>query len=155
VNALAHSPRHQLDALAAKRGYSTSSLALLTQALFPRHQAGAQLSDAQVEELAGALDVWERSGASERHVAALIGQHRHASGRADWRAGLWRERLALATVNYRTEATTASAETHARIAPVAAPPSAPSQAPIATAMVIPPQPPSQTRRSDGTSRSAA
>jgi predicted DNA-binding transcriptional regulator YafY len=87
--------RTRLAALAAAAGYPSPLLTQIAHATLPAYQPGDTLSDAQIEQLALAIETLAHAGHDAAAAAALIARHQQAGGQR-WRDGLWREVLRAA-----------------------------------------------------------
>ena len=92
--------RSRLAAQAAAAGYPTGLLAVISHATLPAYQAGEQLEDGQIEQVAGAVEVLAQAGYRAESLAEHIGDYRRRHGE-DWRQPFWARALALANVRYR------------------------------------------------------
>lgn len=83
----------------AAAGYPPSLLSLIAETTLPRHQAGEQLDDAQIEQITQAVEVLAQAGRTAENLAILIAAYRHRHGGA-WRECFWAQTLRTANVRY-------------------------------------------------------
>jgi hypothetical protein len=92
--------RSRLAAQAAAAGYPPEVLALIARATLPAHQAGEQLEDVQIDQVADAVEVLAQAGYTGVNLPAHLADYQRRHG-SDWRQRFWRRALALASVRYR------------------------------------------------------
>ena len=92
--------RSRFAAQAAAAGYPPDLLAVIAHATLPAYQPGQQLQEAQIEQVAGAVEVLAQAGYPAKSLAEHIAdyQRRHDE---DWRTRFWSRALRLASVRYR------------------------------------------------------
>ena len=85
-----HTARARLAALVAAAGYPDRLLIDVAHATLPAYRPGAPLSDAQVGQVASAVEALAQAGHDAARADALIARHRHDGG-PHWRETLWAE----------------------------------------------------------------
>ena len=98
--------RIRLAALAAAAGYPSPLLAQIAAATLPAYEPGDALGDAQIDEVALAVDVLTAAGHDAASARALIARHQQHGGER-WRDALWRD--ALRTADQRSAQSTSPA----------------------------------------------
>lgn len=92
--------RERLAALAAAAGYHTDLLATIAQATLPGYQPGHRLTDAQIKQVATAVEVLAQAGAQPDTLPGIVAHYRRRYG-PEWRDWFWRQQLRTANLRHQ------------------------------------------------------